>query len=276
MEEAYRRRGFCLAVARRLWEAGEGCYQWFGCGCGDVGISVGYRSDRRFGQDRTELADLCFLYESSPYTSIIVFLVRKGNPKGIKDWSDLIKEGVQVLTPNPRTSGRGALELREAAYGWAKHKYGQRGAVAYVKELFRHVPILEVGARSSTITFVKKQFADVLITWESEALLITNKMPEFEIVIPSQTILAEPPVAVVDEEVDKHGTRAIAEAYLRGLYSLNGQKLIAKHYFRPRNQPVGRRFPKVNTFTIRDLGGWSAVQKVHFDTGGLFDQISAP
>ncbi len=218
-------------------------------------------------------------YNSSPYTSIIVFLVRKGNPKGIKDWPDLIREGVSVVTPNPKTSG-GARWNYLAAYAWAKQYYKEeRQALDYMKALFQHVPMLDVGARASTVTFAHRELGDVLIAWENEAMLIRKRMPEFEIVIPSLTILAEPPVSVVDREVDQHGTRAIAEGYLSYLYSVDAQRMMARHFFRPRDltvlAEVKGQFPEAHTVTISDLGGWSVVQKVHFDEGGIFDQIYA-
>ncbi len=218
-------------------------------------------------------------YNSSPYTSIIVFLVRKGNPKGIKDWSDLIKEGVTVVTSNPKTSG-GARWNYLAAYAWARAHFGdEKGALAFMKKLFLHVPMLDVGARGATVTFAHRKLGDVLVAWESEAMLIKKRLPEFEIVVPSLTILAEPPVAMVDEEVDKHGTRKVAEGYLRYLYSIEAQRLMGENFFRPRDLTVLTEmrgvFPEANTITISDLGGWSAVHKRHFEDGGLFDQIYA-
>lgn len=216
-------------------------------------------------------------YNSSPYTSVIVFLVRKGNPKGIKDWPDLVKEGVEVVTPNPKTSG-GARWNYLAGYAWALKHYGdEKAALNYMKALFQHVPMLDVGARAATITFAHRHLGDVLIAWENEAMLIKTRMPDVEIVVPSLTILAEPPVAVVDEEVRKHGTLVLAEGYLKYLYSLDAQRLMSKNFFRPRDLTAltEARFPEANTVTITDLGGWPKMQKMHFDEGGIFDQIYA-
>jgi sulfate transport system substrate-binding protein len=218
---------------------------------------------------------------SSPYTSIIVFLVRKGNPKAIKDWPDLVKPGMEVVTPNPKTSG-GARWNFLGAYGYAL-KAGhndQAQAKDFVKALYSHVKVLDTGARASTITFVQRGQGDVLIAWENEALLSVNKRNpgEFEIVYPSQTILAEPPVAVVDLNVDKHGTRDVATAYLKYLYSPVGQDVIARNYYRPRDKTVlakyAGRFPAIKLFTVSDLfGGWGEVQKEFFGDDGVFDQI---
>ncbi len=221
---------------------------------------------------------------SSPYTSTIVFLVRKGNPRGIKDWPDLIKPGTVVVTPNPKTSS-GARWNYLAAWGWALKTNGGNEAAArdYITKLYKNVPVLDSGARGSTITFVKNGIGHVLIAWENEALLAINEMgkDQFEVVVPGQSILAEPPVAVVDKNADKHGTRALAEEYLRYLYSEEGQDIAAKHYYRPRNQAVfakyASRFPQVQLFTVDDtFGGWTKAQKTHFADGGIFDQIYQP
>ncbi|QSQ24807.1 sulfate ABC transporter substrate-binding protein [Pyxidicoccus parkwayensis] len=221
---------------------------------------------------------------SSPYTSTIVFVVRKGNPKGIKDWEDLVKEGVSVITPNPKTSG-GARWNYLAAWGYALRKPGgsETTAQAFVEKLFKNVPVLDSGARGSTTTFAERGLGDVLIAWENEAFLLTQEVgkEKFEIVVPSVSILAEPPVTVVDKNVDKRGTRAVAEAYLQYLYSDEGQSLAAKHYYRPRSQAVAEKhaalFPKLNLFTIADVfGGWKKAQAAHFDDGGVFDRIYVP
>jgi sulfate transport system substrate-binding protein len=216
---------------------------------------------------------------SAPYTSTIVFLVRKGNPKGIKDWSDLIKPGVEVITPNPKTSG-GARWNYLAAYGYALRKYGTPAkANGFMAKLFRNVPVLDSGARGSTTTFVERGQGDVLIAWENEALLATRDLGKgkFQIVYPSVSILAEPPVAVVDKNVDKDGNRKAAEAYLKFLYTPAAQEIIARNYFRPRNGAVAAKykaqFPNMKLFTIdRNFGGWAKAQALHFNDGGLFDQ----
>lgn len=234
---------------------------------------------------------------SCPYTSTIVFLVRKGNPKGIKDWSDLVKSGVQVITPNPKTSG-GARWNYLAAWGWklaqelggaealkapqaAKgFEAADRAAQAFVAEVYKHVPVLDSGARGSTNTFVKNGLGDVLLAWENEAYLAVEELgpEEFEIVVPSLSILAEPPVTVVDKVIDKRGTRKVAQAYLEYLYTEEGQEIAAKHYYRPRNEDVARRhaarFQKLTMFTIdQAFGGWKAAQSRHFADGGVFDKI---
>jgi sulfate/thiosulfate-binding protein len=218
---------------------------------------------------------------ASPYTSTIVFLVRKGNPKGIKDWPDLIKPGVQVITPNPKTSG-GARWNFLAAWGYALKQPGgdEAKARAYVKALYQHVPVLDTGARGSTNTFAQRGVGDVLVAWESEALLAQKQMGngDFDIVVPSISILAEPPVAVVDSNVDKHNTRAVAEAYVKFLYSPEAQAIEAKSFYRPRLPAVlatyAAQFPKVNTFTIQGLfGDWRQVQAKFFADGAIFDQI---
>lgn len=218
---------------------------------------------------------------STPYTSTIVFLVRKGNPKSIKDWDDLIKPGVEVITPNPKTSG-GARWNYLAAWGYALEKNGgsQEKAKDFVKQLFANVPVLDSGARGATTTFVERGIGDVLVAWENEAFLSVEELGEgkFDIVVPSVSILAEPPVAVVDKNVDKKGTREVAEAYLEYLYSDEGQEIAAKNFYRPRNEAVAKKyaqkFPTINLFTIDDVfGGWNKAQKEHFDDGGTFDQI---
>ncbi len=220
---------------------------------------------------------------SSPYTSTIVFLVRKGNPKGIRDWGDLIKPGVKVITPNPKTSG-GARWNYLAAWGWALKQPGGSEATAkdYLTKLFKNVPVLDTGARGSTTTFVQRGIGDVFLSWENEAFLAVNELgkDKFEIIVPSVSILAEPPVTLVDKNVDKHGTRKSAEAYLQFLYSPTGQKLAAKHYYRPRKPELAgpadiARFTKANLFTLDSVfGSWAKAQATHFGEGGVFDQIT--
>jgi sulfate transport system substrate-binding protein len=217
---------------------------------------------------------------SSPYTSTIVLLVRAGNPKKIKDWDDLVRPDVKVITPNPKTSG-GARWNYLAAWGYAVKKYGSEDkGKEFVKNIFKNVPVLDTGARGSTITFVERGVGDVFISWENEAFLAINELgkDKFEIVIPSVSILAEPPVAVVDKVVDKKGTRAAAEAYLNYLYSKEGQEIAGKHYYRPRDPDVAKKyekvFPTLHLLTIDDdFGGWRAAQKKHFDDKGVFDEI---
>lgn len=218
---------------------------------------------------------------SSPYTSTIVFLVRKGNPKGIKDWDDLIKPGVAVITPNPKTSG-GARWNYLAAWGYALKKFGgsEPSARDFVARLFRNVPVLDTGARGATTTFVQRGIGDVLLAWENEALLSLKETAkgDFELIAPSLSILAEPPVAWVDKVVNRRGTREVAEAYLRFLYTPEGQELAAKNFYRPRLDSVAAKyaatFPKVSLFTIDEVfGGWQKAQKTHFSEGGVFDQI---
>jgi len=216
---------------------------------------------------------------SAPYTSTIVFLVRKGNPKKIKDWDDLVRPGVSVVTPNPKTSG-GARWNYLAAWGYAAKKGGgDAGAKDFVTRLLRNVPILDTGARGSTISFVERGIGDVLIAWENEALLArSDAKDKLEIVVPSVSILAEPPVAVVDRYVTKHKTKDVAKAYLDFLYTPEGQELAAKHFFRPRLASVAAKyastFPKMTLFTIDEtFGGWAKAQKTHFADGGTFDQI---
>jgi sulfate/thiosulfate-binding protein len=208
-----------------------------------------------------------------------VFLVRKGNPKGIEDWGDLVKPGVQVITPNPRTSG-GARWNYLAAWGWALRQPGgsEETAKAFVAALYRNVPVLDSGARGSTTTFVEREIGDVLLAWESEALLAVDHLgpDEVELVVPSESILAETPVAVVDRNVDRRGTREVATAYLQFLWSPEGQQLGARHYYRPRAGNAGG-FPAIKTFTIDEVfGGWAKAQAAHFDDGGVFDAIYQP
>jgi sulfate/thiosulfate transport system substrate-binding protein len=221
---------------------------------------------------------------SAPYTSTIVFVVRRGNPQKIKDWNDLARDGVKVITPNPKTSG-GARWNYLAAWGYALKQPGgdDAKAQALVEKIYKNVPVLDSGARGSTTTFVERGIGDVLITWENEALLAVNELGKgkLEIVVPSISIVTEPPVTVVDKVVDKHGTRAVAEAYLKELYSAEGQEIAAKHYYRPRNQDVLAKhkdvFPAVQLFTVDELfGGWAKAQPTHFNDGGLFDKIYKP
>jgi sulfate transport system substrate-binding protein len=218
---------------------------------------------------------------SSPYTSTIVFLVRKGNSKGIKDWNDLIKPGISVVTPDPKSSG-GARWNYLAAWGYALKNNGndETKAREFVTALYKNVPVLDAGARGASITFTKHETGDVLIAWENEALLAMRETGEgqFEIVMPSVSILAEPPVAWVDRVVTKRGTQAVAEEYLKYLYTEEGQEIAAKHYFRPRSNGVAQKyaatFPRVNLFTIDEMfGGWQKAQQTHFNKGAIFDQL---
>ena len=217
---------------------------------------------------------------SSPYTSTIVLLVRKGNPKGIKDWNDLIKPGVSVITPNPKTSG-GARWNYLAAWAYAQKQDGNNEAKTkeFLAKLYKNVPVLDSGARGATQTFVQRGIGDVLISWENEAYLAINEFgaDKFEIIAPSISILAEPPVTVVDKVVDKRGTRKVAEAYLKFLYTDEGQEIIAKNYYRPINPAIAAKyaskFSKLNLVTIADFGGWTKAQSTHFGDGGIFDQI---
>ena len=220
-------------------------------------------------------------HNSAPYTSTIVFLVRKGNPKGIKDWDDLVKPGVSVVTPNPKTSG-GARWNYLAAWGYALKKYGNDEAKAkdFVARIYKNVPVLDSGARGSTTTFVERGIGDVLIAWENEAYLGVKELgpDKVEVVIPSVSILAEPPVAIVDKVVDRHGTRKVAQAYLEYLYSPEGQEIAARNFYRPRLDSVAtkfaKQFPKVSLFTVDDLfGGWQKAQATHFVDNAMFDQI---
>ncbi|ABD89536.1 sulfate ABC transporter substrate-binding protein [Rhodopseudomonas palustris] len=217
---------------------------------------------------------------SSPYTSTIVFLVRKGNPKGIKDWDDLTKSGVSVITPNPKTSG-GARWNYLAAWGYALKKSGsEQGAREFVANIYKNVPVLDTGARGSTVSFVERGVGDVLLAWENEAFLAVKEFGKdrFEIVAPSVSILAEPPIAVVDGVADKKGTRSAAEAYLKYWYTPEGQEIAARNFYRPRDAGIAKKyadsFAKVELFTIDDVfGGWTKAQKEHFSDGGVFDKI---
>ena len=220
---------------------------------------------------------------SSPYTSTIVFLVRKGNPKGIKDWSDLVRPGISVITPNPKTSG-GARWNYLAAWEYGKRQGGGNDAKGreFVTQLFKNVPVLDSGARGATTTFVQRRLGDVLLAWENEAYLaVAEGKGQVEIVVPSISILAEPPVAVIDKVVDKKGTRAVAEAYLQFLYTPEAQEIAARHHYRPRDGKIGAKyaatFATVKLFTIDEaFGGWQNAQKTHFADGGTFDQIYRP
>jgi sulfate/thiosulfate transport system substrate-binding protein len=227
-----------------------------------------------------------FPHNSAPYTSTIVFLVRKGNPDGIKDWGDLVKDGVEVITPNPKTSG-GARWNYLAAWAWAYGQYGgdEIKVKDYIATLYKHVPVLDTGARGSTTTFAEREIGDVLLTWENEAWLALDEFgaDKFEIVVPPQSILAEPPVAVVDTNVDAASTRKVAEAYLSHLYSVEAQNLIARNHYRPSRPEVVdsalvAAFPRIRLVTIDDplFGGWAKVQPEHFAEGGIFDQIYQP
>jgi sulfate transport system substrate-binding protein len=218
---------------------------------------------------------------SSPYTSTILFLVRKGNPKGIKDWDDLARPGISVITPNPKTSG-GARWNYLAAWGYALKTYGNDEAKAreFVARIFKNVPVLDPGARGATMTFMQRETGDVLVAWENEAELALKERGagKFEMVIPSVSILAEPPVAWIDQVVNKHGTLAVSRAYLEFLYTEQGQEIAARHYFRPRLDSVAQKhaatFPKMKLFTIDEMfGGWQKAQKAHFNDGGIFDQM---
>ena len=223
-------------------------------------------------------------HNSAPYTSTIVFLVRKGNPKGIKDWSDLARPGISVITPNPKTSG-GARWNHIAAWGYALKQPGgnEKTAQEFLTKIYKNVPVLDSGARGSTTTFIERGIGDVLVTWENEALLAIKELgPEkVEIVSPSVSILAEPPVAVVDKVVDRRGTRKVAEAYLQFLYTDEGQEIAAQNYYRPIDEKIAKKYatqyPKLKLFTIEEVaGGWNKAQKTHFADGGIFDQIYAP
>jgi sulfate transport system substrate-binding protein len=220
-------------------------------------------------------------HNSAPYTSTIVFLVRKGNPKGIKDWDDLTRPGIGVITPNPKTSG-GARWNYLAAWGYALKKFGndEHKAQQFVGRILANVPVLDAGARGATTTFVERGVGDVLLAWENEALLALKELgpDRFDIVAPSLSILAEPPVTVVDKVVDRRGTRAVAQAYLEYLYSPQGQEIAGRHHYRPTDPAaaakVAAQFPKLNLFTIDEVfGGWAQAQKAHFADGGSFDQI---
>jgi len=220
---------------------------------------------------------------SAPYTSTIVFLVRKGNPKDIHDWNDLVRPGVQVITPNPKTSG-GARWNFLAAWAWARSQPGGSDATArsYVQQLYRNVPVLDTGARDATNTFVQRGIGDVLVAWENEAFLAVRESgaDKFQIVVPSVSILAEPAVAVVDQVALKHGTRELAQEYLQHLYSHEGQEIVARNFYRPRDPEVAKqyadRFPQLKLLSIADFGGWPQVSKEYFAEGGVFDQIYIP
>jgi len=222
-------------------------------------------------------------HNSSPYTSTIVFLVRKGNPKNIKDWGDLVKPGTSVITPNPKTSG-GARWNYLAAWAWALKQPGGNATTArdYVRKLYKNVPVLDTGARASTTTFAQRGIGDVLLAWENEAFLSVKELgaDKVEIVVPSLSILAEPPVAVVDKVALRRNTREVATEYLKYLYSPVAQEIIARNYYRPIDEKVAakysKQFPKLNLVTIQDFGGWTKAQKDHFADGGTFDQIYAP
>ena len=216
---------------------------------------------------------------SAPYTSTIVFVVRKGNPKGIKDWGDLVRDGVKVITPNPKTSG-GARWNYLAAWAYASRKNGGDDAKTreFLAALYRNVPVLDTGARGSTTTFAQRGIGDVFISWENEAHLIEKEFPgQTQIVIPSVSILAEPPVAVVEKNAQKRGTEALAKAYLEFLYTPEAQNIAGKHFYRPRDKAAlakwSKNFPKINLVTISDFGGWGKAQATHFANGGTFDQI---
>lgn len=222
-------------------------------------------------------------HNSAPYTSTIVFLVRKGNPKGIKDWNDLIKPGVGVITPNPKTSGGARWNLLAAwAYALKLNANDEAKAKDFVTALYRNVPVLDSGARGATTTFVERGIGDVLLAWENEAFLAVNELgkDKFEIVVPSRSILAEPPVAVIEKNAAKHKTEAVAKAYLDYLYTSEGQEIAAKHYYRPRDASVAAKyaakFPNLNLVTVDQVfGGWSKAQPKFFNDGGIFDQIYA-
>ena len=223
-------------------------------------------------------------HNSAPYTSTYIFLVRKGNPKGIKDWGDLIKPGVSVITANPKTSG-GARWGYLAGYGWALKQPGGNEAKAkdYIAKLFSNVPVLDSGARGSTVTFAERGIGDVLLAWENEAFLAFKEFGDdkFEIVVPTVSVLAEPPVAIVDKNVERHGTRAVAQAYLEYLYTDAGQEVAARNFYRPRKAEIlakySKVFPKIKTLvTIADFGGWTKTQATHFADGGVFDKIYVP
>jgi len=245
-----------------------------------VTLALAYDIDAiaRSGLIRTDWAAR-LPHHAAPFTSTIVFLVRKGNPKGIKDWDDLIKPGIEVVTPSPKTSG-GARWNYLAAWGYALKRGGDEPAARrFVADLYKHVPVLDSGARGSTTTFVERGIGDVLLTWENEARLAVEKLgaDKLEIVVPSLSILAEPPVAVVDQNVDKRGTREVATAYLEFLYSTDGQALGAQNHYRPLDAAVAAgTFPTLQLFTIDALfGGWTKAQPTHFDDGGVFDKLTA-
>jgi sulfate transport system substrate-binding protein len=241
---------------------------------GDID-SIATQANLLPGDWQTKLPD-----NSSPYTSTIVFVVRKGNPKGIKDWDDLVRPGVKVITPNPKTSG-GARWNYLAAWAYAERKFGgdQAKVREFIGTLFKNVPVLDTGARGSTTTFAQRGIGDVFLSWENEAHLIEKEFPgKTQIIIPSISILAEPPVAVVEKNAKKHGTEELAKAYLTYLYSAEAQDIAGKHFYRPRDAKAlakwSQNFPKINLVTIdKDFGGWAKAQKTHFDDGGTFDQV---
>ncbi len=249
-----------------------------------VTLALGYDVDVLNTQGQLVAADwqARLPHNSSPYTSTIVFLVREGNPKNIRDWSDLVREDVEVITPNPKTSG-GARWNYLAAWAWAKAQPGGSDATAqrFVRQMFANVPVLDTGARGSTTTFTQREIGDVFLSWENEALLALAEEGEdaYDIVYPAISILAEPPVAVVDRIAERRGTRAVAEAYLRFLYSEQGQELAGEYHYRPVDPTVAARFadkfPPVQMVSIADFGGWAAAQRTHFDDGGVFDRIFA-
>lgn len=228
-----------------------------------------------------------FANNSTPYTSTIVFLVRKGNPKAINDWGDLIKDGVEVITPNPKTSG-GARWNYLAAWAYADKTFGgdEAKSTDFIKQLFAHVPVLDTGARGSTVTFAQKELGDVLLAWENEAFLVLDEFgaDNFDVVYPPSSILAEPPVAIVDKNVEAHGTADLAKAYIEYLYSPEGQTLAAKNHYRPSDpsivtdQALVEAFPKIDLISIDDplFGGWKTAQPKHFGDGGIFDQVYTP
>jgi sulfate transport system substrate-binding protein len=247
-----------------------------------VTLALAYDIDEIANKSKTVSSDWSkkLKYNSSPYYSIIVFLVRKGNPKQIKDWNDLTKQGVNIITPNPKTSG-GARWNYLAALGYALKKFNGNEVLAqdFVKSIYKNVSVLDSGARGSVTTFVQKEMGDVLITWENEAFLATRELAQgqYEIVYPSISILAEPPVAVIDKFADKHGNTKVATAYLEYLYTPEGQEIVSKHYFRARDAKVMKKhvstFKNIKTITVDSLGGWSKLQKKHFNDAGVFDQI---
>lgn len=247
-------------------------------------LALGYDIDALYDQARLipQNWQVRLPNNSSPYTSTIVFVVRKGNPKHIRDWDDLVKPGIAVITPNPKTSG-GARWNYLAAWGYALKKWkSEAKAKDFVKALYKNVPVLDSGARGSTTSFAERKLGDVLVAWENEAYLLINELgpDKYEIVVPSISILAEPPVTVVDKNVDKHNTRKVSEAYLTYLYSKAGQELAVKHYFRPQDKQIAAKysakFRPVKLFKIESLfGGWQKAQKTHFSDNGVFDQIYA-
>ena len=250
-----------------------------------VTLALGYDIDAIAEKSRRIAPDWAtkFPNHATPYTSTVVFVVRKGNPRQIRDWDDLVKPGTVVVTSNPKTSGGGRWAYL-AAWGWAQKKYGDAAkAKDYVAKLYKNVPVLDSGARGSTVTFAQRAIGHVLLAWENEAQLLVKEMgkDKFDIVYPPVSILAEPPVAVVDKNVDKHKTRAAAEAYLKFLYTDEGQEIAARHHYRPITPAILTRnaaqFPKLKLFSIDELfGGWQAANKAHFVDGALFDQIYQP